>query len=115
MGGFFGIIILKEIICLKCNKNGNNKFEGEKKYESYDNANPWGCTHTHTQALLSVEEKKQKNKINKFNKDGKRSIIQLCFLLPSFCMVGCERITILDCVRFHLKRGYIHHVCALAF
>ena len=73
MGAFFGIIILKEIICLICNKNGNNKFEGEKKYESYDSANPWGCTHT--QALLSVEEKKQKNKINKFNKDGKRSII----------------------------------------
>ena len=34
-----------------------------------------GAVHTHTQALLSVEEKKQKNKINKFNKDGKRSII----------------------------------------
>ena len=48
----------------------------EKKWnESYEGANPWGCTHTHTQALLSVEEKKQKNKINKFNKDGKRSII----------------------------------------
>ena len=58
----------------------------EKKWnESYEGANPWGCTHTHTQALLSVEEKKQKNRINKFNRDGKRSIISLCFLLPSFC------------------------------
>ena len=45
------------------------------------------AVHTHTQALLSVEEKKQENKINKFNTDGKRSIIQLCFLLPSFCAV----------------------------
>ena len=38
------------------------------------------------QALLN-EEKSQENKINKFNTDGKRSIIQLCFLLPSFCAV----------------------------
>ena len=45
------------------------------------------AVHTHTQVLLSVEEKKQENKINKFNTDGKRSIIQLCFLLPSFCAV----------------------------
>ncbi len=44
-------------------------------------------THTHTQALLGVEEKEQKSRINKFNRDGKRSIIQLCFLLPSFCVV----------------------------
>ena len=64
------------------------EFKGEEKYENYEGANPWGCTHTHTQALLSVEEKKQKSKINKFNRDGKRSIILLCFLLPSFCMVG---------------------------
>ena len=61
----------------------------EKKWnESYEGANPWGCTHTHTQALLSVEEKKQKSKINKFNRNGKRSIILLCFLLPSFCVEG---------------------------
>ena len=87
MGAFFGIIILKEIICLKCNKNGNNKFEGEKKYESYDSANPWGCTHTHTQALLSVEEKKQKNRINKLNKDSGKSIKILCLFLLSFYVV----------------------------
>ena len=42
----------------------------------------------HTQALLSVEEKKQKGRINKLNRDGKRSIILLCFLLPSFCVEG---------------------------
>ena len=47
-----------------------------------------GTVHTHTQALLSVEEKKQKGRINKLNRDGKRSIIQLCFLLPSFCVEG---------------------------
>ena len=41
----------------------------------------------HTQALLSVEEKNQKNRINKFNIDGKRSIISLCFLLLSFYAV----------------------------
>ena len=46
-----------------------------------------GAVHTHTQALLSVEEKKQKGRINKLNRDGKRSIIQLCFLLLSFCYV----------------------------
>ena len=28
---------------------------------------------------------------------------------------GWKIITILGCVKFHLKRGYIHHVCALAF
>ena len=60
----------------------------EKKWNgSYEGANPWGCTHTHTQALLNVEEKKQKGRINKLNRDGKRSIISLCFLLLSFCYV----------------------------
>ena len=46
-----------------------------------------GAVHTHTQALLGVEEKEQKSRINKFNRDGKRSIIQLCFLLLSFYVV----------------------------
>ena len=63
------------------------KFKGEEKYESYDDANPWGCTHTHTQALLSVEEKKQKSKINEFNRDSGKSIKVLCLFLLSFCAV----------------------------
>ena len=46
-----------------------------------------GAVYIYTQALLSVEEKNQKNRINKFNIDGKRSIISLCFLLPSFYAV----------------------------
>ena len=41
------------------------------------------------QAFLSAA-KNQENGINKFNIDGKRNIIQLCFLLPSFCVVGLE-------------------------
>ena len=58
----------------------------EKKWnESYEGANPWGCTHT--QALLSVEEKKQKSKINKFNRDSGKSIKILCRFLLSFYVV----------------------------
>ena len=34
MGAFFGIIILEEILCLKCKKDGNNKFEGENVDEN---------------------------------------------------------------------------------
>ena len=63
------------------------EFKGEEKYESYDSANPWGCTHTHTQALLSVEEKESKNKINKFNRDSGKSIKILCRFLLSFYVV----------------------------
>ena len=60
----------------------------EKKWnESYEGANPWGCTHTHTQALLSVEEKKQKSKINKLNRDSGKSIKVLCLFLLSFYVV----------------------------
>ena len=44
-------------------------------------------THTHTQALLSVEEKKQKNRINKLNKDSGKSIKVLCLFLLSFYVV----------------------------
>ena len=63
------------------------EFKGEEKYESYDSANPWGCTHTHTQALLGVEEKKQKSRINKFNRDSGKSIKILCLFLLSFYVV----------------------------
>ena len=63
------------------------EFKGEEKYESYEGANPWGCTHTHTQALLSVEEKKQKSKINKLNRDSGKSIKVLCLFLLSFYVV----------------------------
>ena len=60
----------------------------EKKWnESYEGANPWGCTHTHTQALLSVEEKEQKNRINKLNRDSRKSIKVLCLFLLSFYVV----------------------------
>ena len=60
----------------------------EKKWnESYEGANPWGCTHTHTQALLSAEEKKQKSKINKLNRDSGKSIKVLCLFLLSFSVV----------------------------
>ena len=42
------------------------------------------AVHTHTQALLSVEEKKQKSKINKLNRDSGKSIKVLCLFLLSF-------------------------------
>ena len=44
-------------------------------------------THTHTQALLSVEEKEQKNRINKLNRDSRKSIKVLCLFLLSFYVV----------------------------
>ena len=55
----------------------------KRQNESYDGANPWGCTHTHTQALLSVEEK---NIINKFNRDSikSRKIFYGLFLLSFY-------------------------------
>ena len=61
------------------------EFKGEEKYESYEGANPWGCIHT--QSLLSVEEKEQKSKINKFNRDSGKSIKILCRFLLSFYVV----------------------------
>ena len=44
-------------------------------------------THTHTQSLLSVEEKEPKNRINKFNRDSGKSIKILCLFLLSFYYV----------------------------
>ena len=74
----------------KIKEDGNNKIRRRKSDMKVMKAQTLGAvhTHTHTQALLSVEEKKQKSKINKFNRNGKRSIILLCFLLPSFCVEG---------------------------
>ena len=46
-----------------------------------------GAVHTHTQALLSVEEKNQKSRINKFNRDSGKSIKILCRFLLSFYVV----------------------------
>ena len=46
-----------------------------------------GAVHTHTQALLSVEGKKQKNRINKLNRDSGKSIKVLCLFLLSFYVV----------------------------
>ena len=43
-----------------------------------------GAVHTHTQALLSVEGKEQKNRINKLNRDSGKSIKVLCLFLLSF-------------------------------
>ena len=45
------------------------------------------AVHTHTQALLSVEEKEQKNRINKLNRDSRKSIKVLCLFLLSFYYV----------------------------
>ena len=41
----------------------------------------------HTQSLLSVEEKEQKSKINKFNRDSGKSIKILCRFLLSFYVI----------------------------
>ena len=46
-----------------------------------------GAVHTHTQALLSVEGKEQKNRINKLNRDSGKSIKVLCLFLLSFYVV----------------------------
>ena len=71
----------------KIKEDGNNKIRRRKSDMKVMKAQTLGAVHTHTQALLSVEEKKQKGRINKLNRDGKRSIISLCFLLLSFCYV----------------------------